>query len=128
MSSTNNFGGATFGYSIPENNDFNSYGHPIEVTGEPSTYDGQASGFDLDAALAGPSVAGIENQWLGPQLDDNAGQYAGSTVLAPCNEFDGGYGLQTGCISGVGGFSTSESHRSLLSVENAAFNTDDIRR
>ena len=129
MSSFNNFCGADFGHSAPENNEFNYYGYPVEATSEPFTHAAQASGLKFNPTAAGTSTAETGNWWLEHQLDDNTDQYAGSTALTSCNEFAReGYKFQAGSTFGGSSFNTGESRRHLLSVVNAAFNTDNICR
>lgn len=96
-----------YGGSIPDNNELGFDGYPFEATNAgPSTLDGLSAGE-------------IENWWLAPNSDGNAGQYAGSTLLDAFRDEPAGlYDTQYGYTLGTAGANTSESHSSLSSVTN----------
>ena len=107
MFDNNDFANTTYGGSIPDNNELDFNGYPIEATNAgPSTLDGL-------------SAAEIDNWWLAPNPNGNAGQYAGSTLLdAFRDEPTGSYDTQYGYTVGTAGANTSESYCSLSSVTN----------
>ena len=97
-----NFAGAGFDYSTPENVNSDFSGYPYEVTnGESSSSSAQVSRLELNPTLAGLSTAEIEDWWLAPMSDGAAGRYMGSTLLGySCDEFAGAYASQTGNDTG----------------------------
>jgi hypothetical protein len=105
----NNFTGTTAGYPVPDNNSFGLNGYPFEATNYgPPTYDGS----DLEGGIDGLSAAEIEDWWLAPNPDGNAGQYSGSTFLESFrNEHASPHESQTG--------QTPESSESYCSVSSA---------
>ena len=104
MFDNNDFANTTYGDSIQDNNELGFNGYPFEATNAgPSTLDGL-------------SAREIENWWLAPNPNGNAGQYAGSTLLDAFR--DEPVGLYDTYTLGTAGANTSESYCSLSSVTN----------
>lgn len=105
----NDFTGVGSGHALEQNNDFSSHGYPLDVSNSvSSTSTAQTIGYNLDARIAGPSTASIENWWLRPSPNAESSQYPGSTVLnASWNGFTDNF--QTGPTSGGNAFETSRS-------------------
>jgi len=107
MFPNNYFAGANFGFGN-SNLDFGSY--PFEMTNSEASTSAAQTRSDLDA-LDDFSTAEIENWWLAPKSNGDAGQYAGSTLLeSSWNEFAGGCRSQPGPIPGTNGSGRGESH------------------
>jgi len=117
MFPNNYFAGANFVFG---NGNLDSGNYPFEMTnGEASNIGAaQTRESDLDA-LDNLSTAEIENWWLAPKSNGDAGQYAGSTLLdSSWSEFTGGCGSQPGPIPGTNGYGMGESHPNPSSVTN----------
>lgn len=108
----NNFSGSSFDRPTAEDNNsgFNDYlfGTPSGDS-QSSTFTGQTHGFDLEAAVAGPSTTVADNWWLGPSLDGDSIRYSGSTVLdGAWNGFTSPYTSQTRFVPGNDALERSE--------------------
>jgi len=99
----NDFADLNSGYSIPENNNFDLNGYPLEPTyGEPSIDPAWVGGFDLNATVTSPTTAEITNWWLAPRPEGDVNGYLGSTLL----------GSSVGECAGVSGYQTEPTSTS----------------
>lgn len=94
----NNFANTPFGYSIPENCDFDLNGHLFGLTDNGSLAQAaQADWPDFNDLTA----AEIESWWMAPSPGGNVDQYTGSTPLDPSyDEFAEEHDPQPGPSSG----------------------------
>ena len=123
----NNFSNTHFGYPTPEDNNSGFNGYSFEVTnGESSTSAARAGGLELNPTLAGLSTADIEDWWLAPKSDGDAGEYSGSALLN--YSWNGSAGVHVSYTGPTSGPDTGEPRRSPLSVVNMIFNADNSRR
>jgi len=118
----NNFADAASGYPVSDNKSLGLNGNLFEVTNDGPS---DCSGIGLGAGIGGLSAAEIEDWWLAPKPDGNAGQYLGSTLLGAFrNELASPHDSQTGLTPGTSGVITSESYCSLLSTTCRVFNAN----
>ena len=110
----NNFANTTSGYPVPDNKSLGFNGNLFEVTNDGPL---DCSGFGLGAGIGSLSAAEIEDWWLAPKPDGNAGQYLGSTLLGTFrNELASPHDSQNGLTPETSGIIRSKSYCSLSST------------